>query len=54
MAGFIFRKGTFGTGGPSRVRLAPSTFTPRQPDYIYLEDNSDFLYTEDSDPLIIE
>jgi|APCry1669189034_1035192.scaffolds.fasta_scaffold226106_2 hypothetical protein len=54
MAGFIFRKGTFGTGGPSRVRSAPSTFTPRQPDYIYLEDNSDFLYTEDGDPLITD
>lgn len=54
MPALIYRKGTFGTGGASRVRSAPMTHTPRQPDYIYLEDNSDFLYTEDGDPLITD
>jgi hypothetical protein len=50
----IYRKGTFGTGGPSKVRSVPMTHTPRGPEYIYIEDLSDFLYTEAGDPLIIE
>jgi len=54
MAAFIFRKGVFGTGGPSRVRSAPATFVPRVPEYIYIEDLSDILSTESDDPLIIE
>jgi hypothetical protein len=54
MAGFIFRKGVFGTGGPSRVRLAPMTGIPRQPQYIYIEDLSDILATESDDPLILD
>ena len=54
MAGFVFRKGVFGTGGPTKVRPAVARYVPRQPDYIYLEDLSDFLYTEDGDPLITD
>ena len=54
MAAFIFRKGSFGTGGPTRVRPNPSTFVPRQPQYLYIEDLSDILATEGDDPLILE
>ena len=54
MAAFIFRKGVFGTGGPTKVRPSPSTYIPRQPEFIYIEDLSDLLATESDDPLIIE
>lgn len=54
MAAFIFRKGIFGTGGPTKVRPAVARYVPRVPEYIYIEDLSDFLTTEDNDPLIIE
>jgi hypothetical protein len=54
MAAFIFRKGVFGTGGTTKVRPGPSTYIPRQPEYIYIEDFSDILATEGDDPLIIE
>jgi hypothetical protein len=57
----VWRKGTFGTGGPTRVRPNPMSATPKPvPDintalYIGLEDNVEWLVTEDtSDPLISE
>ena len=54
MAGLIFKKGSFGTGGPTRVRPSPMTATPRAPQYIYIEDLSDILATEDDVPFILE
>jgi hypothetical protein len=55
---FIFKKGTFGTGGPTRVRPTVSTFVPRPlvdtSLYIGLEDDIQWLLTENNDPLIIE
>jgi hypothetical protein len=55
----VFRKGSFGTGGPSRARATPLTATPRplfdSSLYIGLEDGVDWLGTEDtSDPFILE
>jgi len=56
----VFRKGSFGTGGPSRARATPLTATPRPVSgdtalYIGLEDGVDWLGTEDtSDALVLE
>ena len=55
----VFRKGSFGTGGPSRARATPLTATPRPTSdttlYIGLEDGVDWLGTEDtSDALVLE
>jgi hypothetical protein len=55
----VFRKGSFGTGGPTRVRPNPMTATPRPlvdtALYIGLEDGSNWLVTEDtSDALVLE
>jgi hypothetical protein len=55
----VFRKGSFGTGGPTRVRPNPMTATPRplfdSSLYIGLEDGSNWLVTEDtSDALVLE
>jgi len=48
----VFRKGSFGTGGPSRARSTPLTATPRplfdSSLYIGLEDGSNWLITEDT------
>ena len=48
----VFRKGSFGTGGPTRVRPTPMKATPRplfdSSLYIGLEDGSNWLITEDT------
>jgi len=55
----VFRKGSFGTGGPTRVRPTPLIATPRPlfdtTLYIGLEDGVNWLITEDSnDALVLE
>jgi hypothetical protein len=56
----VLRKGTFATGGPSRVRPAVVVISTRPVSgdttlYIGLEDGVEWLGTEDtSDPLVLE